>query len=134
MRISIEQLKTFTKRFLRTLADNKITETKKLHDEVGECFFVVNSDDYLMSEYRPTPDGRELVVGYCLRMAKCCILSFRIGYDNKYFVMQAKCCVSIPEYNSFGFDKDLNIKQTKRIDYFTDLSIIKGELEKILEM
>lgn len=134
MRISIEQLKTFTQRFLRTLSDNKITKTQELHDKVGECLFVGNSNDYLMSEYRQTPDGRELLVGYCLRTAKGYILSFRVGYDNKYFVMQVKCCVSIPGYNQFGIDEELNLKQTKRIDYFTDLSIIKGELEKLLEL
>ena len=133
MKISLEQLKTFTQRFLRTLADNNITETSGLYNKIGECLMVRGSKDFLFLEFRSTPIGREVYVGYLLKRKKG-VVSFRVDTSNKYTVIQTRCCVNIPGYKAERMDEHLNYEQTKRIDYFIDLSIIKGELEKILEV
>ncbi len=133
MRISLEQLKTFSRRFLRALANHEIFCVDNLEKYIGEGLTVDGTNDVITVTSRETPIGIELHVGYLPKNAGFYVLSFRVYGLSNPWAMQTRCCVNIPGYKTDSMDKSFNLKQVKVSD-FPYLSITKGELEKLLEI
>ena len=131
MKINKTDLKTYTEKLLRFLADEKVFCDADLENLVGKVY--KDGEDEIEIVYRLSYHSTPAL---CLTYTdpNCGIpIEVRINYAWGYTNIFIKSFDELPEFRCFGFDRFSN-KIQEKIICFTWLDLVKGELEKLLEL
>lgn len=133
-------MQRFTRNFLRILAENEILQFEDVKNNVGTYFHDGINSNIVLITLVPSFHNKEILdytVTYFLKEKPTNYIeatpSIRINPKIGYSNIIIKADKKIPGYDNFYVDKSLNVLQMRTLQ-FTYLPIIKGELEKLLEL